>query len=170
NIKLGYPQTPEYDLQLVRTVCNFAPNGFHWADANTNYDVETALAMAPKLAEAGLKGLESPLPANLIRGYQRLKRQGALPILMDEGIVSPVEVAEFIALGRNRHEGGALRRTLECIADRELASGQQPARVRLGTDRPRFVAGSIRPPFRMGRTEHPRCTQRAAVQLGRVDD
>jgi L-alanine-DL-glutamate epimerase-like enolase superfamily enzyme len=79
-------------------VCNFAPNGFHWADANTNYDVETALAMAPKLAETGLKGLESPLPPNLIRGYQSLTRQGALPILMDEGIVSPVEVAEFIAL------------------------------------------------------------------------
>ena len=54
--------------------------------------------MAPKLADAGLKGLESPLPPNLIRGYQTLKRQGALPILMDEGIVSPVEVAEFIAL------------------------------------------------------------------------
>ena len=98
NIKLGYPQTPEYDLQLVRTVCNFAPSGFHWADANTSYDVETALAMAPKLADAGLKGLESPLPPNLIRGYQALKRQRALPILMDEGIVSPVEVAEFIAL------------------------------------------------------------------------
>src|SRR5262245_39570728 len=25
NIKLGYPQTPKYDLQLVQTVCNFAP-------------------------------------------------------------------------------------------------------------------------------------------------
>ena len=98
NIKIGYPQTPQYDLQLVGTVCNFAPGGFHWADANTNYDVDTALAMAPKLADAGLKGLESPLPPNLIRGYQTLKRQGALPILMDEGIVSPVEVAEFIAL------------------------------------------------------------------------
>ena len=98
NIKIGYPQTPQYDLELVRTVCNFAPGGFHWTDANTSYDVDTALAMAPKLADAGLKGLESPLPPNLIRGYQALKRQGALPILMDEGIVSPVEVAEFIAL------------------------------------------------------------------------
>jgi len=98
NIKIGYPQTPQYDLELVRTVCNFAPDGFHWTDANTSYDVDTALAMAPKLADAGLKGLESPLPPNLIRGYQALKRQGALPILMDEGIVSPVEVAEFIAL------------------------------------------------------------------------
>src|SRR5215813_4848089 len=74
NIKLGYPQTPEYDLQLVRTVCNFAPNGFHWADANTNYDVETALALAPKLAEAGLKGLESPLPPNLILGLWNASR------------------------------------------------------------------------------------------------
>ena len=79
-------------------VCSFAPDGFHWADANTSYDVETALAMAPKLADAGLAGARSPLPPNRIRGYQTLKRQGALPILMDEGIVSPVEVAEFIAL------------------------------------------------------------------------
>ena len=98
NIKIGYPQTPAYDLELVRAVMAFAPNGFHWADANTNYDLDTAVAMAPKLANLGLKGLESPLGPNRIRAYQRLKRQGALPILMDEGIVSPVEVAEFIAL------------------------------------------------------------------------
>ena len=28
NLKIGYPQTPQYDLQLVGTVCNFAPGGF----------------------------------------------------------------------------------------------------------------------------------------------
>ena len=39
--------------ELVRTVCGFAPNGFHWCDANTSYDVETALAMAPKFANTG---------------------------------------------------------------------------------------------------------------------
>ncbi len=98
NIKVGYPQTPVYDLELVRKVMAFAPDGFHWCDANTNYDLETALAMAPKFAELGLKGLESPLPPNRFRAYQELKTQGALPILMDEGIVSPVEVDEFIAL------------------------------------------------------------------------
>ena len=54
--------------------------------------------MAPKLADRGFNALESPLPPNRIRDYQALKRQGALPILMDEGIVSPVEAAEFIAL------------------------------------------------------------------------
>ena len=82
----------------MRTVTAFAPDGFHWCDANTSYDLETALAMAPKLADLGLRAIESPLPPNRIRGYQALKRQGALPLLMDEGIVSPVETAEFIAL------------------------------------------------------------------------
>lgn len=98
NIKVGAPQTTEYDLALVRLVTRFAPGGFHWCDANTSYGLETALAMAPKLADAGLKALESPLPPNRIRDYQTLTRQGALPILMDEGIVSAVEAEEFIAL------------------------------------------------------------------------
>jgi hypothetical protein len=99
NVKIGYPQTPQYDRELVRLVRGFAPEGFHWADANTSYDLDTALAMAPALAEAGFKALESPFPPNRFRDYQRLRRLGALPILMDEGIVSPVETAEFIALG-----------------------------------------------------------------------
>jgi L-alanine-DL-glutamate epimerase-like enolase superfamily enzyme len=99
NIKLGSPQSPAYDLELVRLVHNFAPHGFHWGDANTSYDLDTALAQAPRLADLGLQALESPLPPNRIRDYQRLRRQGALPILMDEGIVSPVEAEEFIALG-----------------------------------------------------------------------
>lgn len=99
NVKVGPPQTPDYDLALIRTVVRFAPAGFHWCDANTSYAPDTALAIAPKLAEAGFKALESPLPPNRIRDYQALVRQRALPILMDEGIVSPVETAEFIALG-----------------------------------------------------------------------
>jgi len=99
NIKVGDPQTPDYDVELVRTVTRFAPDGFHWCDANTSYDLETAKLLAPKFAELGLKALESPLKPNRIRDYQYLKRQGALPILMDEGIVSAVETEEFIALG-----------------------------------------------------------------------
>jgi muconate cycloisomerase len=99
NVKLGAPQTPEYDCALIRAVRDFAPGGFHWADANTSYDLETARTIAPRLAEAGFKALESPLPPHRIRDYQALRRQGAVPILMDEGIVAPAETAEFIALG-----------------------------------------------------------------------
>jgi L-alanine-DL-glutamate epimerase-like enolase superfamily enzyme len=99
NVKLGTPQTPEYDRDLVCAVRDFAPRGFHWADANTGYDLATAKRMAGVLADAGFKALESPLPPNRIRDYQALKRHGALPILMDEGIVSPIEAEEFAALG-----------------------------------------------------------------------
>ena len=99
NVKLGAPQTPDYDRGLVSAVREFAPQGFHWADANTSYDLATARRMAGVLADAGFKALESPLPPNRLRDYQALKRHGALPILMDEGIVSPVEAEEFAALG-----------------------------------------------------------------------
>lgn len=97
-VKVGPPQSPEYDLQLVRAVRRFAPESFLWTDANTGYSLESALEIIPRLADAGVDVLESPLPPAYIRGYQALKRLGALPILMDEGIVSPLEVAEFIAL------------------------------------------------------------------------
>jgi L-alanine-DL-glutamate epimerase-like enolase superfamily enzyme len=99
NVKLGPPQTPDYDRRLIRAVREFSPAGFHWADANTGYDLETARGIAGALADAGFRALESPLPPNRIRDYQALKAHGALPILMDEGVVSPVEAAEFAALG-----------------------------------------------------------------------
>ncbi|MFH1264630.1 MAG: enolase C-terminal domain-like protein, partial [Planctomycetota bacterium] len=96
NIKVA--PDPKFDVELARRVRRLVPNGFLWADANGGYDVDTALAVAPKLAEAGVDVLEAPLKPNRIRGYQALKKQGALPILMDEGVVSPVELAEFIRL------------------------------------------------------------------------
>lgn len=89
---------PKLDVELARLVKRLVPDGFLWADANGGYDEATALEVAPKLADAGVAVLEQPLPANRLSGYARLKRQGALPILMDEGVVSSVELKEFIAL------------------------------------------------------------------------
>jgi L-alanine-DL-glutamate epimerase-like enolase superfamily enzyme len=96
NIKVA--PDPEFDVQLAQEVKRLVPGGFLWADANGGYDVDTALEAAPKLADAGVDVLEAPIRPNRISGYQKLKRQGALPILMDEGVVSPVELAEFIRL------------------------------------------------------------------------
>ena len=62
------------------------------------YDLATALWAAPRLADIGMDVLEQPLPANRLTGYRDLKRQGALPILMDEGVVSSAELIEFIRL------------------------------------------------------------------------
>ena len=96
NVKVA--PDPKFDLELCRIVKRLAPDGFLWADANGGYDEETALAAAPKLAAIGVPVLEQPLPANRLTGYRRLKKQGALPIIMDEGVVSSVDLEEFIKL------------------------------------------------------------------------
>lgn len=90
---------PEFDVALARQVRALAPDCFLWADANCGYDPAAALAAAPRLADAGVDVLEAPVRPNRISAYQDLKKQGALPIYMDEGVVSNVELAEFIRLG-----------------------------------------------------------------------
>ncbi len=96
NVKVA--PDPQFDLELCRLVKRLVPDGFLWADANGGYDEETALAVAPRLADLGVPVLEQPLPANRLTGYRRLKQLGALPIIMDEGVVSHVELEEFIKL------------------------------------------------------------------------
>ena len=96
NVKVA--PDPQFDVEMCRIVKRLAPDGFLWADANGGYDLETALAVAPRLVEAGVAVLESPLRPNHISGYRALKKQGALPILMDEGVVAPRELIEFIKL------------------------------------------------------------------------
>jgi L-alanine-DL-glutamate epimerase-like enolase superfamily enzyme len=98
NIKVGPPQKPEYDLALARKVKDYSPEGFLWADANTGYNIDEALAILPRLADAGVEVMESPLPPLNIRGYQSLKKLGAMPIFMDEGIITSDVLEEFVAL------------------------------------------------------------------------
>lgn len=97
NIKVA--PDPRFDEALAKEVKRFSPDSFLWADANGGYEPESALKAAPMLADAGVDVLESPLRPNLISGYQALKKQEALPILMDEGVVSPTDLEEFIKLG-----------------------------------------------------------------------
>ncbi len=99
NFNVKVAPDPKFDLELCKMVKRLVPDGFLWADANGGYDEATALAVMPKLADIGVPVLEQPLPANRLTGYQRLKKQGALPIIMDEGVVSSVELEEFIKLG-----------------------------------------------------------------------
>jgi L-alanine-DL-glutamate epimerase-like enolase superfamily enzyme len=87
-----------FDRQVCRLVRELAPQAFVWADANGGYDERTAVAACDEFAELGLMACEQPLPANRLTGYQRLCRRGALPILMDEGIVSKVDLEEFLQL------------------------------------------------------------------------
>jgi L-alanine-DL-glutamate epimerase-like enolase superfamily enzyme len=98
NFNIKVAPDPAFDLELARMVKQLVPDGFLWADANGGYEPSVALEAAPKLADIGVDVLESPLRPNRIAGYRDLKRQGALPILMDEGVVSPRDLIEFIRL------------------------------------------------------------------------
>ena len=96
NIKVG--PDPAFDVELARRVKQRLPDGFLWADANGGYDTASALKAAPMLADAGVDILEQPLPSNRLAGYRELRQQGALPILMDEGLTSPATMMEMIRL------------------------------------------------------------------------
>ncbi len=97
NVKIA--PDARFDVQVVKRIRQLAPDAHIWVDANGGYDPAAALEVAPKLADAGADVLEAPVRPNQIRAYQALKKQGALPISMDEGVISPVEAEEFIQLG-----------------------------------------------------------------------
>lgn len=97
NIKVA--PDAKFDVELARRVRKFAPEGWLWADANGGYDLDTALAALPKLRDAGVDVIEQPLAPNRLGGLRELKKQGALPILLDEGVVSVVDLEEFHRLG-----------------------------------------------------------------------
>ena len=97
NVKIGGDMA--FDLNVCREIRRLSPGAFVWVDANGGYDLETALLVAPKLADLGIAAFEQPLPANGLNGYRQLCRQRALPILMDEGIVALTDLKEFHQLG-----------------------------------------------------------------------
>ena len=79
NVKVG--AGPEFDVPMCREIRKLAPDAFVWVDANGGYDLDTALAVAPKFADHGIAGFEQPMPANRLSWYRRLMRQKMLPVL-----------------------------------------------------------------------------------------
>ncbi|MFO1449825.1 MAG: enolase C-terminal domain-like protein [Opitutaceae bacterium] len=89
----------ESDLAIARELRRVVPGAFIWADANGAYDEASAVTLARTYADLGFAAFEQPLPANRLPGYLTLKRMGALPILMDEGVVSLEDLRSFHQLG-----------------------------------------------------------------------
>lgn len=87
-----------FDLLAVRRLRALAPRATVWVDANGGYDVDQALAAAPGFADAGALAFEQPVAANRLSGLARLKRQGALPIVLDEPLASLTDLEEFTRL------------------------------------------------------------------------
>jgi L-alanine-DL-glutamate epimerase-like enolase superfamily enzyme len=98
NFNVKVAPDAKFDLELCRRVRQLAPNTFLWADANGGYDLATALAVMPKFADIGVNVMEQPVPPRNLTGLQALKKQGALPIILDEGVVNSADLEEFIKL------------------------------------------------------------------------
>lgn len=97
NVKVG--SDAARDVLICQEIRRLTPKAFVWVDANGGYDLETALAVAPQFADLGIAAFEQPFAANCLAGYQRLRRQKALPILMDEAIVSLADLEAFHQFG-----------------------------------------------------------------------
>lgn len=97
NIKVA--PDPKFDVELAKAVRRLAPDCWLWADANGGYDTATALEVTPKLKAAGVNVLEQPVASNRLSGFHAVRKLGALPILLDEGVVSLTDLEEFHRLG-----------------------------------------------------------------------
>jgi L-alanine-DL-glutamate epimerase-like enolase superfamily enzyme len=98
NFNVKVAPDAKFDIELCRRVKQLAPNTFLWADANGGYDLKTALEVMPKLADIGVNVMEQPVAPRNLTGLQALKKQGALPIILDEGVVNSAELEEYIKL------------------------------------------------------------------------
>jgi L-alanine-DL-glutamate epimerase-like enolase superfamily enzyme len=107
NFNLKVAPDPKFDLELCRYVRAQAPESFLWIDANGGYELSTALQVARKFADLGVDVFEQPIAPNRLTGLGELKKLGALPIIFDEGVVSSVELVEFIRL--NLLDGVAMK-------------------------------------------------------------
>ena len=89
----------KFDLELIQLARRMAGDGVLWADANGGYDRATASAAAVRFADFGLIAFEQPVAANCLSGLAELRRIAALPIVLDEPIVTTTDLRELHQLG-----------------------------------------------------------------------
>ncbi len=154
-----------FDVALAREVRRLAPASFLWSDANGGYDTDAALTAAPQLRDAGVDVLEQPVAANNLSGLAAVKKQAALPIILDEGVVGPRprRVSQAESARRRRHEAGSYRRAPRCATASRISRAQSPAISRQRTYGSRRLPGRITGTICRIRAETSRCAERSAI-------
>lgn len=94
NIKLGI--NARFDIELCQMIKDRFPDSFLWGDANGGYTFQEALHIIPSLEDAGLDLLEQPIPGNQMSNWHALKQRLRIPLAVDEPIVSPRDLLEWI--------------------------------------------------------------------------
>jgi len=97
-VKVGIE--PEKDIQVIKSLReNLGPDTLIYADANMAYSISTAIRTIKKMEEYGLAFVEEPIPSWDWRGRLKVAKAISIPILGDESVFTPQDVAREIDLG-----------------------------------------------------------------------
>jgi L-alanine-DL-glutamate epimerase-like enolase superfamily enzyme len=97
-VKVGV--NPENDIKVIKSLReNLGPDTLIYADANMAYSVSTAIRTIKKMEEYGLAFVEEPIPSWDWRGRLKVAKAISVPIMGDESVFTPEEVAREIDLG-----------------------------------------------------------------------
>ena len=97
-VKVGLD--PEKDVQVIKALReSLGPDVLLYADANMAYSVSTAIRTIRRMEEFGLAFVEEPVPVWDQKGRVKVARAISIPLMGDESVFTPQEVAREIELG-----------------------------------------------------------------------
>lgn len=92
-IKAGRPN-PNDDIEVIRALRDELGSDIRLrVDANQAYNVKSALHVIRNVASCGLDFFEQPVHRNDLIGMREVTQQSPIPIMADESIKSPAELA-----------------------------------------------------------------------------
>lgn len=97
-VKVGIE--PQKDIQVISSLReNLGSDVLLYADANNAYMISTAITTIKKMDEGGLDCMEEPIARWDFKGLQRIAKVISIPLMGDESVTTPGEVARAIDVG-----------------------------------------------------------------------
>ena len=97
-VKLG--RDPAEDVKRVSAIREVVGEGVRIrVDVNEGWSFDEALRALPKLAEYGIELCEQPLKANDLEGLAKLRKEGLIPIMVDESVHDSKEALKVMSKG-----------------------------------------------------------------------
>jgi len=97
-VKVGID--PGKDIQVIKSLReHLGPDVLIYADANMAYTVSAGIRTIKKMEEYGLAFVEEPVPSWDWKGRLKIAQSISIPIMGDESVFTPQDVAREIDLG-----------------------------------------------------------------------
>jgi L-Ala-D/L-Glu epimerase / N-acetyl-D-glutamate racemase len=114
-IKLG----TDRDEEILQTIRDATDKPIR-VDANAGWTRERAIRMLPVLREFGVELVEQPLPPDDLEGIAAVRREGVLPVIVDESCLVATDIPRLVGVADGINiklaKCGSLREALRMIA------------------------------------------------------